>query len=121
MDMWSGHSCPLPLLSTPQQIFVIPILRRSRRVRNLLLDGGHSCPERDRVLVRVRWVPHFSRVLCARSGVVCINHFASGVIPNARAFTSGRRDLPRTCSIPRLELAATNPKLARPKLSVKVG
>jgi len=51
----------------------------------------------------------------------CLNLIRTGVIPSARAFTSGRRDLACTRSIPRLGLAAVIPKLARPKLSVKVG
>lgn len=45
----------------------------------------------------------------------------SGVIPTARAFTSGQRDLARTCSIPRLGSRLHSPKLALLKISVKVG
>jgi len=86
--------------------------------------SGHSCPLPLplTLMSSPRWVPHFSRGLCARSGEDCINLLRPGIIPNARAFTSGRRDLPRTCSIPRSEArhqsqAGTSKTLSKGRMS----
>jgi hypothetical protein len=107
--MWSGHSCPLALISTPQQIFVIPILRRSRRGRNLLLDGALFALSGVQFWREFDGCPISRAGLCARSGDFRVRSTPPPPSSRTPTFGSprlsawGRRDPTPTRSIPRSE------------------